>query len=162
LLLLTVSAQSKKRNFKQRELGFYGGASYYLGDVNPRGHMKASHPAGGVYFRYMTNYRFAFRFGANIGKISGSDAASGEPDQLERNLSFSSHIYEAHAFAEFNFVEYRISHDRYRFTMFVFGGLAGYHFNPQSADGENLRDLRTEGQSESYPKFQISIPLVWD
>jgi hypothetical protein len=35
-------AQSQKRNFRQRELGFFGGASYYIGDINPRGHFMDS------------------------------------------------------------------------------------------------------------------------
>ncbi len=153
-------AQIKKRSFAQRELGFYGGASYYIGDINPRGHFKASHPAAGIFFRYAKSYRYAFRFGLNYGQISGNDAASGEADQVERNLSFKSQIFEGNATAEFNFVEYRIGHDRYKFTMFVFAGLAGFYFNPKtSINGTyaSLRDNHTEGKS--YPKFQVSIPF---
>jgi hypothetical protein len=77
-------------------------------------------------------------------------------------LSFRSDIYEAHSIAEFNFVEYRIGHDRYKFTMFVFAGLAGFYFDPQTNIGggfESLRNYRTEGQGKSYPKYQISIPF---
>lgn len=162
LLVISGIAQSRKRNFRQRELGFFGGASYYIGDINPRGHFLASHPAAGVYFRYTTNYRFGFRFGLNYGKISGNDAHSGEPDQMERNLNFRSNIYELYATSEFNFVEYRIGHDRYKFTMFVFAGLAGFYFNPQSDIGggyQTLRDQRTEGQGKEYPKYQVSIPF---
>ena len=156
---LIVSGQSQKRNFRQRELGFFGGGSYYLGDVNPRGHFLNSHPAGGVYFRYTTNYRFAFRFGVNAGTVSGDDATSGEPDQVERNLNFKTNIYDAHALAEFNFVEYRIGHDRYKFTVFIFAGLGGFYMNPQTKDGVALRDLHSEGQTKSYPKYQFCIPF---
>ncbi len=158
LFCLSGVAQSKKRNFRQRELGFFGGASYYIGDINPRGHFRASHPAGGVFFRYTTNYRFSFRFGFNAGQISGDDAKSDESDQRERNLSFKSPIYDLHSIAEFNFVEYRIGHDKYKFTMFVFAGLGGFYFNPAGSNG-SLRDQRSEGQNESYPRFQMSIPF---
>jgi hypothetical protein len=151
-----------KRNFVQRELGFFGGGSYYIGDLNPRRHFLANHPAGGIYFRYMNNYRFAFRFGFNYGTVSGDDAASTEADQLERNLNFTSKVYELHSLAEFNFVEYRIGHNRYRFTMFIFGGLGGNYTDPRSNTGngyESVRELRTEGQGKSYPKYQLVVPF---
>jgi hypothetical protein len=161
-LFFSGLAQSRKRNYIQRELGFFAGGSYYIGDINPRHHFLASHPAAGIFFRYTTNYRYAFRFGFNYGQLSGSDAKSGEADQLERNLSFRTKLYEVNATAEFNFVEYRIGHDKYRFTMFVFAGLAGFYFNPQtSINGTDvaLRENHTEGQGKSYPKFQMSIPF---
>jgi hypothetical protein len=164
LLLLSFSgyAQIRKRTFAQRELGFYGGASYYIGDINPRQHFKASNPAAGIFFRYAKTYRYAFRFGLNYGRISGDDAVSSEADQKERNLNFRSDLYEANATAEFNFVEYRIGHDRYKFTMFVFAGLAGFYFDPKtSVNGseESLRLHLTEDQSGPYPRLQVSIPF---
>ena len=117
LLVLGSAAQTKKRNFRQREIGIFGGASYYLGDLNPRGHFLFSKPAVGAFFRYTTHYRYAFRFGFNYGSIAGNDAKSNEPDQLERNLKFTSKIYDLHAIAEFNFVDYRIGNDKHRFTI---------------------------------------------
>ena len=162
VLSISGIAQIKKRTFAQRELGFFGGGSYYIGDINPREHFKATHPAVGIFFRYAKSYRYAFRFGFNYGEISGSDAASGEPDQIERNLDFKSQIYELNATAEFNFVEYRIGHDRYKFTMFVFAGFAGFYFNPKAnVNGtyEPLREQHTEAQTKTYPKFQLSIPF---
>lgn len=159
VMALTGFAQTNKRNFHQRELGFYGGGSYYIGDINPRGHFQDSHTAGGIFFRYSPNYRFSFRFGANYGEISGDDANSGEPDQMERNLNFTSKLYEFHANTEFNFVEYRIGHNRYKFTFYIFAGIASFHFNPVSNTGVLLRDLNSEGQSETYPKWQVSLPF---
>ena len=136
LLVLGSVAQTKKRNFRQREIGIFGGASYYLGDLNPRGHFLFSKPAVGAFFRYTTHYRYAFRFGFNYGSIAGNDAKSNEPDQLERNLKFTSKIYDLHAIAEFNFVDYRIGNDKHRFTMFIFAGLGGFYFDPKSSGAE--------------------------
>jgi hypothetical protein len=153
-------SQTRKRNYIQRELGFYLGGSYYLGDLNPRKHFLYSRPAVGLFFRYTTNYRYAFKFGFNYGTINASDAKSGEIDQLERNLSFRSRLYEFNSTAEFNFVEYRVGNSKYPFTMYIFAGLAGYFFNPQSDIGrgyESLSGLKTEGRS--YPKFQMSVPF---
>lgn len=158
-LVIVGSAQTRKRNYVQRELGFFGGGSYYIGDINPRGHFKDAHAAGGIFFRYSPNYRFSYRFGFNYGQISGDDATSGEPDQIERNLNFRSKLYEFHINTEFNFVEYRIGHDRYKFTFFIFAGIAGFNFNPVSNTDVPLRELTTEGQSAPYPKNQLCLPF---
>jgi hypothetical protein len=155
-------AQTRKRNFRQKEVGVFGGASYYLGDINPRKHFIPSHPAFGAFFRYTTNYRYAFRFGVNYGTVSASDATSKEPDQLERNLSFRSKIYDAHAIAEFNFVDYRIGNDKHWMTMFLFAGIGGCYMNPQmNINGSyvNLSSMRTEGQKRSYSNYQFTIPF---
>lgn len=157
---LDADAQSQKRTFRQREVGFFGGGSYYIGDLNTRDHFKGTHPAVGIFFRYTTNYRYAIRFGFNYGTVSANDATSGEPDQIERNINFRSRLYDLHAIAEFNFVEYRIGNDRHRFTVFIFGGLGGFHFTPHSNLGSGYRDIsgfQTEGKS--YPLYQIAVPF---
>jgi hypothetical protein len=160
--LFAAVSQTKKRNFKQRELGIFGGASYYLGDLNPRGHFKFSSPAAGIFFRYSTNYRFSWRFGFNYGLVSADDKASKEFDQKERNLNFRSRIYEFEARSEFNFVEYRIGSEKHYFSMFIFGGIGGFYMNPQANIGNgyvNLQGQKTEGQSSSYSKVQLCIPF---
>jgi opacity protein-like surface antigen len=157
-----AEAQISKRNFRQKEVGLFGGGSYYLGDINPRRHFIPSHPAIGGFFRFTPNYRYAFRLGLNYGTVSASDSKSKEPDQLERNLNFRSRIYDAQAIAEFNFVEYRIGHPNHIFTMFVFGGLGFFHMNPQiniNGDYVNLHGMKTENQSKSYSKYQFSLPF---
>lgn len=176
ILLILVSfsafAQTKQRHFRQREIGFLLGGSYYIGDLNRFMHFGYSKPAGGIFFRYSTNYRTAFRFGFNYGRIAASDGRSKNPDQLLRNANFRSDIYEAHVIAEFNFVEYRIGHNKHYFTMFTFAGLAGFHHDPKGNIGtgwQNLQPLRTEGQSRGYPLYQFAIPFgigfkynLWD
>ncbi len=155
-------AQSMRRTFRQRELGFFGGASYYLGDINPRKHFINNHLAGGIFFRYSTNYRYAWRFGFNYGNLSASDAGSGEPDQIERNASFKTPVYELHALAEFNFVEYRIGHNRHRFTMFVFAGLAGNYTSPQSDFGlgyDRGMGAMVEARTKNYSRYQVAVPF---
>ena len=161
-LSFVAISQTKKRHFKQREIGIFGGGSYYIGDLNPRTHFKFSHPAVGILFRYSTNYRFAFRFGLNYGTISADDSKSKEADQLERNLNFRSRIYDFHSVAEFNFVEYRIGHEKHYMSLYLFAGLGAFYMNPQSNIGngyQDLQSLKNEGQSKSYSKIQISLPF---
>lgn len=156
------NAQTRKRNFRQNELGFFGGGSYYIGDINPRGHFFESQPAVGIFYRHSNHYRYAYRSGFNYGNITGNDARSKEADQKERNLNFRSKVYEVNAIAEFNFLEYRIGNENHPFTMFVFAGLSGFYFDPQSNAGsgyESLRKYNTEGQKKSYSRIQMSIPF---
>jgi hypothetical protein len=157
LSVLNGLAQVNKRNYRQRELGLFGGASYYLGDLNPRGHFLFSHPAAGIFFRYSTHYRYAFRLGFNYGSLSASDSKSSELDQLERNMAFESKIYDFNAIAEFNFVDYRIGNDKHYFTMFIFAGIGGFSFNPQTSGGN--ANLFPANKAKPYSTFQLNLPF---
>lgn len=163
LCTLCGLSQTRRRNFRQSEIGIFGGGIYYLGDLNQRKHFIYTQPAIGAFYRMALNYRIAFRGGFSYGNISASDAKSKEPDQLERNFHFRSRVYEAHALAEFNFVEYRIGNNNHYFTMFTFAGIGGYYFNPQSnINGTgyvDLSQLNTEGQSRSYSNMQMNLPF---
>jgi hypothetical protein len=162
IIAIQVQAQTAKRNFRQRELGVFLGGSYYLGDLNPYRHFAGTKPAAGLLFRYTTNYRYAFRFGFNYGSIEAYDSKSNSPDQLLRNANFRSKLYDFHALAEFNFVEYRIGHSKHYFTMFIFGGIGAFRFSPEGDIGNgwtSLQPLRTEGQSKAYPLVQINVPF---
>ncbi len=162
-LPLHFYSQGKKRAFHQHEIGLFIGGSYYLGDLNPRQHFYMTRPAFGGFYRYAWDYRGAVRLGFNWGQIEGDDAQSDNKDQIERNLNFKSNIQEFYGIVEFNFYDYRIGNDKHFFTLFLFAGLAGYHFNPQGNLGGNswvdLKQLRTEGQSKPYKLWQISIPF---
>ncbi|MBK7310392.1 MAG: hypothetical protein IPI93_06260 [Sphingobacteriaceae bacterium] len=174
LVVFSAFAQTAKRNFRQREIGVFLGGSYYIGDINTFKHFVYSKPAAGIFFRYTTNYRYAFRFGFNYGRIAAADSKSKSADQLLRNASFRSDIYELHILSEFNFVEYRIGHNKHYFTMFIFAGVAGFHHNPQAnidngRGWQTLQNIHTEGQKKGYPLYQFSIPFgigfkynLWD
>jgi hypothetical protein len=157
-----IKSQTKKRNFRQHEVGVLIGGSYYIGDLNPSKHFNSTQPGFGVFYRFTPNYRYAFRGGFNIGKIIGDDSQSENADQLQRNLNFKSQILEFNVMAEFNFLEYRISNDKYKFTSFLFLGLDVFSFNPRGAfDNKwyDLQPLRTEGQAKKYKLVQVGIPL---
>lgn len=165
LLLITQwsYSQGKKRAYHQHEIGVLIGGSYYLGDLNPRQHFYITKPAFGGFYRYAWDYRGALRVGFNWGQIEGDDSQSDNKDQIERNLNFKSNIQEFYSIVEFNFYDYRIGNEKHFFTLFIFGGIAGFHFNPMGNAGGNswvdLRSLRTEGQSKAYKLWQISIPF---
>ena len=162
LISSDLFSQQKKRNFRQHELGILLGGAYYIGDLNPRKHFALTQPAAGAFYRFTPNYRYAFRTGINWGNIMGDDSQSDNADQLQRNLNFKSRIIEFNVLAEFNFLEYRISNDKYKFTTYLFLGIDVFTFRPRAQIGTNwidLQPLRTEGQTKGYRLTQISIPL---
>lgn len=165
-----VSAQrNNHKDLFSHDIGIFLGGSYYIGDLNPRGHFALTQPAGGIFYRFNYNYRFAFRGGVNIGKVMADDSQSDNIDQLERNFNFKSNIYELYAMSEFNFIEYKIGHSKYYFTPYVYLGISAFYFNPQGSINDqwvNLRKLSTEGQKTSqnpgqkqYSLFQPAIPF---
>ena len=162
LFIQTAFSQAGKRHFRQHEAGFLLGGSYYIGDLNPGKQFHLTQPAGGIFYRFTPNYRYAFRAGINTGSVKGDDSQSGNPDQLQRNLNFKSRITEFNILGEFNFLEYRISSDKYKFTSYLFLGLDVFMFRPQAFINNqwiDLQPLRTEGQDKRYKLTQMSIPF---
>jgi hypothetical protein len=162
------TAVSAQKIVKTSELGIFIGCSYYIGDLNPTGHFgPMTQPAGGVLYRYNYNHRFSFKGCLLLGNIQGDDARSNSPSQQERNLSFKSYIHELSAEAEFNFMEYKTGSAKFPFTPYIFGGIAGYMFNPEAELGNQWIDLQplgtegegTKGGPKKYRLTQISIPF---
>lgn len=165
-IFITVSsamlAQAEKRHFRQHELGILLGGAYYIGDLNPNKHFYAPQPAGSIYYRFSPNYRYAFRGGLTYATVLGDDSQSDNQDQIQRNLNFKTIIYEFDAIAEFNFLEYRISNDKYKITSYLFLGIDVFHFTPRAQLGNewyDLQPLRTEGESSKYKLTQVGIPF---
>ena len=157
-----TKAQTKKRNFRQHEAGIFVGGSYYIGDLNPTKHFNATRPSMGAFYRFIPNYRYAFRGGITYGEVLADDSQSENADQLQRNLNFKSRIIDIHTIAEFNFLEYRISNDKYKFTSFLFLGLNVFAFEPKAQYNNNwfdLQPLKTEGQAQKYKLIQVGIPF---
>ena len=77
------------------ELGFYGGAAYYLGDINPTDHFQPSNVAVGGIYRYNFNSRYALRAGMLFTSLEGSD--------FDAKASFSTDVVDLSLQVEFNF-----------------------------------------------------------
>ncbi|MFA8300442.1 MAG: DUF6089 family protein [Hyphomicrobiales bacterium] len=144
------------------EIGGFAGVSYYLGDINPDIHFAQSHPAFGGLVRLNLNNRFALRVNGYFGEVSGDDQ---KRKYIEgRNLKFNSKITDIAATVEFNFLEYYTGSITNYFTPYIFGGIGIIMFNPE-ADGQNLRNLGTEGQlvgfdgRSRYNKTTLAIPF---
>ncbi len=156
----------------QWELGVLGGVSNYKGDLSPDNtpySLGPSHAAFGIFTRYNPHRLISGRLGINYSTISADDAKSKDASRKRRNLSFKSSILEFSLVGEFNILGYQPYNLAEVFTPYLFGGVAGFIFNPQAIyQGEyyDLQPIGTEGQGlAAYPErtpyrlTELSIPV---
>jgi hypothetical protein len=144
------------------EVGFAGGGSYYLGDLNPGKHFLNTQVAYGVMARYCLDTRWAFKLSATQGEVKGSAASSWFLPGS--GLDFSSKITDISAVAEFNFLPYFTGSRVDRITPYIYTGFSVFFYDPVS-NGVSLRFLGTEGQNigyqgrKPYGSTSFSIPF---
>ena len=163
LILLAVSGVLTMQAQKTNELGLFFGGAYYIGDLNPTGHLNSlTRPAVGIVYRHNVGMRVSYVGSVMFGSVQGIDARTSSYEQQQRNLSFRSRIYELAGRCEFNFLEYSIGDDRHQATPFLFLGLSVFNFNPKASYGNQwvaLQPLKTEAQSKPYLRTQLAIPF---
>ena len=122
-IMLVASITSKAQTF---EIGVFGGAAYYLGDLNPQKHFTESDLAYGGVFKYNLNQRLSFGFTvtqANI-KSDASTFNTNHPANTASNLS--TQINEFALLGEINFFRYSIGDHKNFWTPYIFGGGAAF------------------------------------
>lgn len=155
-------------SFSQRmHLNLFGGFANYQGDLQDKPFTLGQSDAGfGAGLKYDLTNHFSLRTGLMYGTIQAEDKNTNSAALRARNLSFKTRILEGNLLLEYNFIDLT-SH---KFSPYVFGGLAIYHFNPFTYDtlGNKiyLRPLSTEGQGLSqypdrkpYKLTQFAIPF---
>lgn len=185
LIFMTIISTTVFCQLTNWEVGIMGGASNYVGDINSMfnegknssewNQFESSftfyniHFMGGLTARYNFNPRWVLRGNILFSKLSGDDAHFNN----DRNLSFHSSITEFSTVCEFNFLDYRTGTKQHRFTPYIFGGLALFHFNPKTEIIDpieqrevtvNLHELNTEGEGmngkgNNYHLWQLAIPF---
>ena len=160
LALLLISLQS----YSQFRLGVFGGLSNYWGDLVERPY-QSSRGVFGLSGTWTLSQRFNVRAGLNFARVAGADSNSKSTELVARNLSFQSKITEFSLMAEYNIFNL----DQMRWTPYIFGGLAVFHFDPFTYDQNNsrvyLKPLITEGQGltgypgKPYNLTQMAIPF---
>jgi len=150
------------------EIGGFYGISNYLGDLQQvRFEVATIQRAYGLYARWFPTKSLALKAQLYKGTLTGADANYPTLEPVRRrNLSFRSPLYEAAAIVEFHFLQFGVK--RILAAPFFYGGVAAFHFNPQTIfNGEwvALQPLGTEGQGHQpgspspYSLTQVSIPF---
>ena len=152
------------------DFGIFCGKSSYLGEMQDEYYNSvASKPAYGSFLRTRFNKTLALRMQYLQTTLTGSDANQVDPLLNNRNLSFSTGLNELGLIAELTIVSFGKDRRNIRARSFLFGGIAGFHFNPRTRhNGKwvDLRPLGTEGQMavegvEPYQKFDYAYPFGW-
>jgi len=159
LLFLVFAAPSIYAQ-KSGDFGLLGGATFYMGDLNPNKPFLMSKPAFGVLYRQNFNSRISLRVHGIRGAVAGDDAVS--KTNSDRNLNFESKITEAGLQLEINFFEYFIGSKMHSISPYIFGGASVFFFKPYgNVAGQNveLQPLTTEGQSDLYNLYAFSLPF---
>ncbi|WP_107040162.1 type IX secretion system protein PorG [Brumimicrobium mesophilum] len=169
VLLTTGHSIAQVENFGSRSsLGFMVGGSYYIGDLNQYKHFNNTNLSAGLIYRYHVNSRIELRGAVRYGKVEGYDSESDRPDNLARNLSFESDIFEMSGGLEFNYLNYKMGNKQYFFTPYMFIDIGLFKMNPKTEyNGElvELQPIGTEGQNsdlsdiKAYRLTQIVIPF---
>lgn len=150
------------------EIGFYGGGSYYLGDLNQNQHFTNSRAAFGLVYRYNLSTRHSIRATAFYGTVYGDDVEAKTQALVNRNLNFQSNIFELAIGYEIDLFKYRITDMKYPISPYFFYQVAYMRMNPTTTYNGNtvaLQPLGTEGQGTSlstkrnYSLNQITVPL---
>lgn len=146
--------------FSQFQVGIFGGASNYEGDLADRPFVPLK-AAVGISAGYSFSPRFTLRSDFTMATVAGADKYGHNDFQWRtRNLSFESKVKELNLVGELNI----FNTENIGWSPYVFGGIAFFHFNPYTFDDQGqklyLPPLSTEGQGlAAYPDrkpYQLS------
>ncbi|MHB1922783.1 MAG: type IX secretion system protein PorG [Chitinophagaceae bacterium] len=167
LLLLAILFLPLLSIAQESDIGVIGGMSNYHGTLQAKQFtFFESHPSLGFFYKKEIQPRLSLRFMLTFAQISGDDHYSPDSNLVLRNLSFHSNITEFQTGLEYNFLDLT----EYRFTPYIFIGVAVFHFKPTALDTAgkrvDLQSLNTEGEGlkeypskKAYSLTQISIPF---
>jgi hypothetical protein len=162
--LLSMGAFAFSQNI---HVGIFGGLAAYQGDLTDRIiPKKVTNGAIGVTVNYELTPQIMLRGGFTYSVVGGADRFASDDSMLARNLAFETHLTEFSAIGEYYFFNL----DEQKFSPYVFGGVAVFHFNPYAYSGTTdkifLKPLSTEGEGLSaypdhkpYALTQLALPF---
>ncbi len=116
-IIIGVKAQKKV------DLGFFGGGSYYLGDINQsKQFYSLSYAFGGLY-RFNINPRYTIRCSILYGNLQADDQDFNNRFQQSRDNSFSGTVLDVTLQFEFNFMPYSTFGRAGEYTVYTTGGI---------------------------------------
>ncbi|HEX6192748.1 MAG TPA: DUF6089 family protein [Chitinophagaceae bacterium] len=167
LLLLLLVVTTVNSHAQRLHLGLFGGLAAYNGDLTEKIFpKKVTNGAIGLTANYELKDQVMLRAGFTYAVVGGADRFSDNEELIKRNLSFETQLWEFSVIGEYYVFNL---YDR-RYSPYIFGGLALYHYNPYAYNGTDekiyLKPLSTEGQGllgyegrEAYSLTQIALPF---
>lgn len=123
------------------DIGIFGGAGTYFGDMTKIDLQKSINPAYGGFVRFNFNPRYALRF--NV--INGTIGAEGEYDYQPLNPTsnfwkFNKNVLDISMNFEWNYLKYIVGDKDTRWTTFISGGVGmqTYKYTTNGIDGSEI------------------------
>jgi len=148
----TASGQSFYAMRRARSLMLVGGVgtATYLGELANPGDYFDAKPTINIGLQYYFTRNIGVRADVTWFQLNGSDAESGDPSRLPRNLSFSSNNFEMSFVGIYNlYPQGRTFYQRPAFNLYGFAGIGLCYFNPT-----------TEYQGTTYSLPALKTELV--
>ena len=105
------------------DIGLFGGAGTYFGDMTKINLPKSVHPAYGAFMRYNFNPRYALRFNVIDGTIGADGSYQGDDWKFDKN------VVDVSLQFEFNFFKYIVGEKETPYSTYVFAGIGMQTYN---------------------------------
>ncbi|SFS35965.1 type IX secretion system protein PorG [Sphingobacterium wenxiniae] len=154
----TVSAQ-------QWEIGINAGATGFMGDINPTNPFYFKSAGGGLFVKHNFNPTWGVQAFFNYLHLAGSDKDDKDPYRNSRGRVFNNQVKEFGVRADFNFFKFIPGRQVYRYTPYLFAGVAGVRHSPYILSGgtryepEEVKLQASDSVSTKIQKTAISIPF---
>lgn len=142
------------------DIGVFGGAGTYLGDMTKVDFQKSINPAYGGFVRYNFNPRYALRF--NV--INGTIGAEGEydyqpynPDPTDLSWNFSKNVLDLSLSFEWNYLKYIVGDKSTPWSTFIYGGIGIQTFKYSILTNNGISD-----GSEIAPTIPLGLGVKYN
>lgn len=116
-------------NAQINEIGVFGGANNYIGDIGPEYYINPNNFMGGIIYKWNANPRMAFRGTFTYAQLSSSDENATNNARKSRGLQFSNTIKELAVGIEYNYFDYNIDNFNQRQTPYILLEIAAFNYN---------------------------------
>ena len=125
------------------DVGFFGGAGTYFGDMTKTEWQKSINPAYGAFMRFNFNPRYALRFNvlnSNIGAVGEFDSQKWNADPNTKYWDFNKNVLDISLQFEFNYFKYIVGDKEKPYSTYIFGGVGmqTYSFFINNIDGSEI------------------------
>lgn len=128
MLIIAINFLFPELSFSQRkaDIGVFAGTSWYQGDINPNLPLYSPGLAAGILYRYNFHPRTSLKITGILHNLSANDLDFNNPIQQTRAAAFNTQYADLAASWEFNFLPYKTSFRKTKYSPYVSAGL-GYH-----------------------------------
>lgn len=132
------------------DVGFFGGAGTYFGDMTKANFQKSVNPAYGGFVRYNFNPRYALRF--NV--INGNIGSEGEFES--EYWKFNKNVVDISLQFEFNYFKYIVGDTETPYSSYIFGGIGMQTYNYEM----NQSNLLAVVDPTFFANADLSGPVI--